>query len=205
MSGEFDAGLLGVRCWLELPGGERIELPVQRWRRDPGSGDEMLLDRCTGPTLDVGCGPGRLTTALGERGVAALGIDSSPTAVRLAVRRGAVALRRDVFGHVPGQGRWRHLLLADGNIGIGGEPARLLRRAAELLAAGGTAVVELEPPGRGLRTERVRVGSSGGGSGWFRWAWLGADAVDETAGRAGLTVRWSAPHGRRWFAELTHA
>ena len=52
--------------------------------------------------------------------------------------RGAVgrpALRRDVFEPLPGTGRWQTVLLADGNVGLGGDPLRVLRRAAELLRA----------------------------------------------------------------------
>ncbi|MFF5992297.1 methyltransferase domain-containing protein [Prauserella flavalba] len=203
MSGEFDRGLLGGSCWLELASGERIVLAVERWRRPPETGDDLLLSRCTGPTLDVGCGPGRLAAALSGRGVATLGIDSSPVAVRLALRRGAIALRRDVFARVPGEGRWRHVLLADGNIGIGGDPVRLLRRVARLLGPCGSAVVEVDPPGHGLRRERVRVGGPAEAGGWFGWAWLGMDAVGAAAAEAGLRLRWSGKHERRWFAELT--
>ncbi|PRX50059.1 methyltransferase family protein [Prauserella shujinwangii] len=204
MTTEFDPGLLGGTCWFELSGGERIGLPVRRWRRPPGVADELLLGRCTGPTLDVGCGPGRLVAALGERGVATLGIDRSAVAVRLARRRGATALRRDVFGRLPAEGRWRHVLLADGNIGIGGDPVILLCRVADLLAESGTALVEVEPPGRGLRRERVRIGGQGTRSGhWFRWAWLGVDAVAAAAAPAGLRVRWTGHRDGRWVTELT--
>ena len=72
------------------------------WCRDAIAGDAALLGRCAGPTLDVGCGPGRLTGALTGAGRPALGIDVSAAAVRLARRRGAIALRRDVFDPVPG-------------------------------------------------------------------------------------------------------
>ena len=87
-------------------------------------------DLCTGPTIDLGCGPGRLVARLVERGVPALGVDQSATAVGLARRSGAPALRRDVFEPLPGTGRWQTVLLADGNVGLGGDPWRVLRRAA---------------------------------------------------------------------------
>ncbi len=143
-----------------------------RWT-EPSEGDDVLLDACSGPTVDLGCGPGRLTAALAGRGVVALGVDSSRTAVGLTRRRGGSALQRDIFDRLPGEGRWRHALLADGNIGIGGDPAGLLRRTARLIAADGDILVELEPPGQGLRHERVRLRPGHADVAWFTWAWVG--------------------------------
>lgn len=201
----FEPGLLGRACWLELADGNRIELPVHRWRAPVDPGDELLLGRCTGPTLDAGCGPGRLTAALAERGVPALGVDTSPVAVALTRRRGGTAIRGDVFDPVPAERTWQHVLLADGNIGIGGDPVRLLRRTAELLRDGGSVLVEVDAPGTGLRRDRARVSTTGQGGPWFDWAWLGTDAVSRTADAAGLTVGWLGVEGRRWFAELVRA
>src|SRR5262249_39719384 len=110
-------------------------------------GDESVIDRCAGLTLDVGTGSGRLTVALAERGIPALVIDLAARAVTLTRSSGALALRRDVFGHLPGAGRWATVLLADGAIGIGGDPAALLRRAGELLMPGGAVLAEASPPG----------------------------------------------------------
>ncbi|GAA0619309.1 class I SAM-dependent methyltransferase [Kutzneria viridogrisea] len=198
----FDRGLLGERCWLECVNGERVVLPVTRWRDRPDAADELLLAACTGPTLDIGCGPGRLVAALTHRGVIALGVDISPTAVRLTNERGAPAVCRDVFDRLPGEGRWRHVLLADGNIGIGGDPVALLRRVRQLLRVGGTALVEVEPPGKALPHNQVRLSSVDEKGDWFDWAWLGSDELAEAALRAGLRVRWLGEWDGRWFAEL---
>ncbi len=198
----FDRALRGERCVLELAGGDRIELPVARWHAAPDRFDELLLDRCTGHTLDVGCGPGRLASALVERGVPALGVDVSPVAVGLARQRGAAALCVDVFGRVPAEGRWQHVLLADGNVGIGGNPTVLLDRVAALLAPNGTALVELDPPGIGLRVDIARLSRSDEPSAWFPWARLAADAVGGPAAAAGMRVRATVGTAGRWFAEL---
>jgi SAM-dependent methyltransferase len=185
-------------CLLELAGEDRLALPVGRWHAPPDAFDELLLARCSGPTLDVGCGPGRLTSALARRGVPALGVDVSELAVDLTRRRGAPALRADVFGRIPGAGRWRHVLLADGNVGIGGDPIALLRRVAELLSPSGSALVELEPPGAGLRTGSARLA----GAAWFPWARVAVDAVHDLAADARLRVTGTSGTDGRWFAEL---
>lgn len=201
---EFAPGLLGQRCWLELASGERLSLPVHRWRDASSPGDELLLGQCTGPTLDIGCGPGRLAAGLLERGVPALGTDVSAVAVRLALAAGALALRRDVFDRQPGEGGWHHALLADGNIGIGGDPVRLLRRVRELLRRDGTALVEVDPPGGGFRHGKVRVTTGGdpADGAWFDWAWVGADAVGNVAATAGMALEWVREAGGRWFAAI---
>lgn len=177
-------------------------LPVRDWRADRVAGDEHLLARCTGPTLDVGCGPGRLAAALAGRGVPCLGIDLHPDAVALAVARGATAVVRDVFGAVPRPGAWQHLLLADGNIGIGGDPLRLLARCRSLLGQRGSLLVDLAPNGVGLRRGPVRLRLGGRCSGWFAWAWLDLASAARIAGAVGLTITDTWTAGGRRQAEL---
>jgi SAM-dependent methyltransferase len=165
-------------------------------------GDGSLVSRCGGPTLDVGCGPGRLTAAVASTGLAALGVDISPTAVRLTRHRGATALCRSVFEPLPAEGRWQHILLADGNIGIGGHPDRLLRRCRGLLAPTGTLLVELDPPGTRSHAATVRLRYGDRQSRPFRWAYLSADDLAGRAEAAALRVldRWT--EAGRWFAAL---
>lgn len=180
----------------------REVVPVDRWFRDL-AGDASLLDRCVPPVLDIGSGPGRLTVALAGRGVAALGIDVAGPAVDMTRRAGAAALRRDVFAAVPGEGRWRTALLADGNIGIGGDPVTLLRRVAELLRPYGRALVEVEQPGRSTRHSRVRLRRGGRYGDWFDWAYAGVDGIAALSTAAGLSVAETWTSGGRWFACLT--
>jgi SAM-dependent methyltransferase len=198
----YEAALAGtVQTEVEHADGTRMPLAVDQWL-DAAPGDTSLVDRCHGPTLDVGSGPGRLTVALAERGVPALGIDVTPYAVEIAQSSGALAILRDVFGHVPGAGRWMTVLLADGNIGIGGDPAALLRRVGQLLARGGHALVEVQPPGVPLRCENFRLRRDDSAGAWFPWAYVGADQIGEVARSAGLILEetWSA--SGRWFAAL---
>ncbi|WSA90085.1 methyltransferase domain-containing protein [Micromonospora sp. NBC_01796] len=193
--------------WLVHADGRRDPLPIRRWHGPPEPAIQSVAARCTGPTIDLGCGPGRLTLALAQRGLVALGVDISAEAVRLTRNRGVAALRRDVFDPLPGEGRWAHALLVDGNIGIGGDPARLLRRCAALIAADGTLVVEVEPPGAGLSRGQayvlsgsLREGQQAGPA--FRWARVGVEALDATANAAGFRSVHSFRSGPRWFAEL---
>jgi SAM-dependent methyltransferase len=136
--------------------GSSSVLQAGRWLEAADeSDDELFVAPCSGSTLDIGCGPGRLVLALQRHGVAAHGIDISPDAVRCARTRGASASQADVFAPLPeglteglpggrsGEGQWVHALLADGNVGIGGRPHRLLGRIGELLVPGGQAHVEL--------------------------------------------------------------
>ena len=198
----YDRGLEHGHVDMLAPDGARRPLPLARWIGDSDHADEFLLSRCRGATLDIGCGPGRLTAALTNRGVVALGIDISRVAVAMTRMRGAVALRRDIFGAVPGAGRWDHLLLADGNIGIGGDPLHLLRSCRTLLAPSGTLLLDLEPPGSGLLIEHVRLEQSGLMSDPFRWCWVGVDSLPAIAAAAGLTIRRVWVAGDRWQAEL---
>jgi SAM-dependent methyltransferase len=191
----------GLQPEIEHADGSRMPLPVEGWLC-VSPGDKSILDRCQGPTLDIGSGPGRLTVALAERGIPALGIDITPYAVDLARSSGALVMLRDVFGRVPGTGRWMTVLLADGNIGIGGDPAALLRRAAELLAPEGHALVELQPPGTPLRRDHVRLRVSGLSSPWFPWAFVGADHIEDVARDAGLGEVETWTVDGRWFASV---
>lgn len=198
----FEDALQAGHGWLELAGGERVDLPVERWRGAAAASDELLLGPCCGPSLDVGCGPGRLTAELAARGVAALGVDTSPLAVRMARARGAAALHRNVFGPLPGEGGWRHVLLADGNIGIGGDPVALLLRAARLAAPGASVLVEVEPPGAGVQRTRARVGGTGD---WFAWARVDAGAIVALAAHAGLRAASVRNAAGRYVATLVPA
>lgn len=202
-SGSFDLALDGQPCHLARAGAAPTPLDARRWHADASPSDGRLLDGCHGPTVDLGCGPGRLVAALGTRGVPALGVDSSARAVEQCLRRGAVALRRDVFDPLPGEGLWRHALLADGNIGIGGDPVALLGRVGRLLARDGSVLVELSPADRGMWSGSARCVRPGGPRGpWFPWATVGTDALGDVTTSAGLRLRRTVRADGRTFAEL---
>jgi len=91
-------------------------------------------------------------------------------------------------------------------IGIGGDPSALLQRVAELLAPFGQALVEVQPPGRELRRERVRLRHCRGHGqrvgDWFPWAHVGADQLSGIAAEAGLCPAETWSSGGRWFTTL---
>jgi SAM-dependent methyltransferase len=207
----YDEGLRSpeVRISVRYQDGRHAPLDLDRWRGAVTRADESMLLRASGSVLDVGCGPGRLTAALAARGVDALGIDVAAAAVALTLDGGGRALQRSVFDPLPGTGGWGTALLADGNIGIGGNPVRLLRRIADLLTPDGQVLTELDPPGTGPAVRLLaRLETSCGRSGaWFGWAVVGVDALPAVAAEAGLSIGevWSAPEpgvGPRFFAAL---
>jgi SAM-dependent methyltransferase len=177
-------------------------LALERWLGAPDAADLAATAIAEPPVLDLGCGPGRHLAALRDAGKRGIGVDLSPVAVRIARRRGATAIHGDVFGSVPGAGRYRTALLLDGNVGIGGAPDVLLGRTRELLAPGGTALVELDPPGHATVTTRIRLEAHGAVSEWFAWARVSVDGVAPLAARAGLECSGLLAVEERWIAVL---
>ncbi len=209
----YDRALGGERCWIRHQDGELKPLPAHRWlgARRPGGlpdegcdevFDEAVTQMCTGPTIELGCGPGRLVARLIQRGVPALGIDRSAAAIRLAGRGGAPALLGDVFEPLPWTGSWHTVLLVDGNVGLGGDPRRILGRAVELLARGGRCVAEFDAEAIGIRERWVRLESAGGIGPWFRWASVGMDSAGALAAQVGLTLTEVRLIGSRVIASL---
>ena len=181
--------------------GARRRLPLDRWLEEAPADEELLLERAEGPVLDIGCGAGRHLVALRNRGIEASGVEVSAFAVEIARDREVSVIHGSVFDLPETQG-WMTALLLDGNVGIGGEPVRLLGRTAELLATGGRALVELEPPGVETRVLNLRLEGPGDVSDWFPWAWVGVDGIEALAGAAGLSVGDVWAIGERWFAQL---
>ncbi|MFE3991969.1 class I SAM-dependent methyltransferase [Streptomyces goshikiensis] len=178
-------------------------LDVGRWSAPADPADRAVLDRCAGRVLDVGCGAGRLVEALASRGHTVLGIDVSPAAVISTVCRGGPARSGSVYGPVPDEGTWDTALLIDGNIGIEGDPLRLLRRVRELVRAGGLVIVEAAPADVDDR-RRVRIHSGQAAvSTVFAWASVGSRALGRYAGLSGWSPveEWDMP-GTRHFVAL---
>jgi SAM-dependent methyltransferase len=195
----------GSDARLRLRDGTTLPLPLDRYLGSADATDERLLRDLRGPVLDVGCGPGRHLHALAARGVFALGVDLSPAAVELATGRGARAVVASIFDELPGSGRWRSALLLDGNIGIGGAPARLLARIGVLLRKDGELLAELGSPREPTGAMLVRIETDHGVSSWFPWARVSVGDLDRLARSSGFRVRERASLNGRWFARLGRA
>jgi len=185
----------------EQPAPGRLE--VEKFLAPADAGDVAVLSEARGPVIDIGCGPGRFVHAAIMAGHLTLGIDISSTAVRIAQEHGLPVLRRSVFQDLPGEGTWGTALLIDGNIGIGGDPAALLRRCAELVRQDdGRVLVETHPePHRDRVFAGLLVDNLDRESLPFPWAEVGSRALQRYADGAGLTLcrEWTS-HDRA-FAE----
>jgi SAM-dependent methyltransferase len=199
----------GHASWISDTTGFRRPLHIARWIGGASStdqdraADEAILDLCQGPTIDVGCGPGRFTAGLAARGVPVLGVDRSATAVEMTRHRGAPAMQGDVFDDMPDSGAWKRVLLADGNIGIGGDPTRMLRRARQLLHPEGMVVAEIDARETGICTRSQRWETQHHVGQWFPWAHVGSDAVEALAASAGLAVHSTMERWGRWIVAMS--
>jgi hypothetical protein len=85
---------------------------------------------------------------------------------------------------------------------LGGDPRRILTRAAELLRRGGRCLVEFDGAAKGVRDGWVRLESARAVGPWFRWASVGIDSAGHLAEKVGMSVTGIHPVGERVVATL---
>lgn len=198
----FTAALRGEPCSVVGLHAEASPLPVSGWLGPADLADRAVLGHCIGAIIDIGCGPGRMSGYLAAKHKVVLGIDIVREAVDQARARGVIALQCSVFDQLPGEGRWDTALLADGNIGIGGDPVALLVRIRTLLAPGGRVVVDLAEPGTGLRTRTAHLECVSARSRTFPWSLVAPEAIGGVAADAAFRLSSLHEVDGRWFAVL---
>ena len=198
----YERALDGQQVSVQLEDGTQMPLVAELWI-NPRLGDDSVVARCRGATLDVGCGAGRVTAALIAADIPALGIDVSRHAVSLSRRRGVAASQQDVFSNTPNLGRWQHVLLMDGNIGIAGDAAALLKRCRDLLHPAGTVIVEVGPPGTGSQRLLIRLVHGAAPSRPFSWLISDGRNVKTVGAAVGLVPTHEWATDGRWFVELS--
>lgn len=164
-----------------------------------------------GRVLDVGCGAGRVTLHLQNRGLDVVGIDVSPLAVRLARQRGAVDARVGTLDTAIEAGeRFDTILLLGNNVGLlGGEQQgrRLLRKLVRLSSAKGRILAGSYDPYEGTSelarryqagnrdrgkmggVERLRVRYRQYATPWYDVLFVSRDELTHLASESGWTVR----------------
>ncbi|GAA4266639.1 class I SAM-dependent methyltransferase [Frondihabitans peucedani] len=179
---------------------------MTRWLDGPDEADLGVLREAAGPVLDVGCGPGRMLDAAAQAGLVAVGIDTEKAATDLTRQKGFNAITGSIFDPLPGEILFGTILLLDGNVGIGADPAALLARCRDLLAAGGTVIVETHPEADRNDVFVAHLASADGGdrSDTFPWAEIGAVPLTGYAARAGLYPVQHRMGNHRTFVHLQH-
>lgn len=166
-----------------------------------------------GRVLDVGCGAGRISLHLQERGRDVVAIDASPLAVEVARRRGVAHARVAVLADLPDDlGVFDTVVIARNNLGLGGagaDRARLLEMLARRTSPRGRIVTDsvdpsrLPPDRRPEGDRRYRVRWMGYRSPWWRYEMLRPeDAASMTEGSPWTVRRVLDDGSPRWIAVL---
>ncbi|WP_052663509.1 class I SAM-dependent methyltransferase [Psychromicrobium lacuslunae] len=197
----------GVLSTIDLAGRVTpMRFQLQDWAAAAQPIERRLLRQVTGPLLDVGCGPGRMLNAAERLGTEAWGVEPHPFAADQARAKGLVVLQQSIFDPLPGRLETHYfsaVLLLDGNIGIEGNPDRLLQRLHTLTASRGTLIVETDIDEQiAQRYTAVLEDSQGRRSDPFNWARFGLGALSRLAPKHGWEPARTVRKGERTFCLL---
>lgn len=146
---ERDDGFIGVGDAARWFAGADSWSPVERW----------ACAQVTGRVLDVGCGAGRHALPLQQAGHEVVGLDASPGAVAVAMRRGVSAVVGTVERIPPELGLFDTVLLLGNNLGMlasADHAAVVLDNIATVTRPGGRLLgTGLDPYQTGTETHRA--------------------------------------------------
>ncbi|MCY3543295.1 MAG: class I SAM-dependent methyltransferase [Chloroflexi bacterium] len=179
-----------------------------------------------GRTLDIGCGAGRVTLHLQERGLNVVGIDSSPLAIQVCNERGIHDARLLSVTQISLKklGMFDSVVLTGNNFGLFGNPVRaksLLQRLFKMTTDNARIITETTDPyttndlvdlsyqernrakGRmsGQYRHRERYLNLKGP--WFDWLFVSRDEMREIVKGTGWTIdKFVEPEGSQYVGIL---
>ena len=179
-----------------------------------------------GRTLDIGCGAGRVTLYLQQRGLDVVGIDRSPLAVQICEERGVKDARFLPVTQVSARelGVFNSVILTGNNFGLFGNPKRarrLLRRLHSMTTADARIIAETTDPyatddpidlayqrknrdkGRMSGQYRHRECYLNLKGAWFDWLFVSREEMCEIVNGTGWTVsEFIEPEGAQFIGVL---
>jgi SAM-dependent methyltransferase len=119
----------------------------------------QAIEYARGRVLDVGCGAGRVSLYLQEKGLRVLGIDNSPLALEVCRLRGVRELSLTPLMKVsPALGTFDTIVMFGNNFGLFESPEgarRMLRRFHEMTSPDARLIVESNDPYPGVAPEHL--------------------------------------------------
>ena len=187
---------------------------------------QKAMEYVQGRTLDIGCGAGRVTLYLQQRGLGVVGIDSSPLAIQICNERGIQDARLLSVAQISVKklGIFDSVVLTGNNFGLFGNPLRakrLLRRLGKMTTDNARIIAETTDPyttddpvdlsyqernraeGRmsGQYRHRERYLNLKGA--WFDWLFVSRDEMRSIVDDTGWTInRFVEPEGSQYAAVL---
>lgn len=183
--------------------------PFRRW---PAT-ERRMMRFARGRVLDAGCGAGRVSLHLQQRGLDVVAIDESPLAVGVTRRRGVLSCEVASVTALPERlGVFDTVIIARNNFGLGGGRGRLLAQLAERTTPRGRIITDSVDPARmpvdrrPSRDHRYRVRWLDFSSPWFRYEMFApGEAADIVAGTGWRVERVLDDGSPRWGMVLEKA